>query len=301
MAVAQRSKTQYYHLLAQARSLYNDKEYLRSAQKYSQLFNTYKSNLTANDYYDAACCYSLSGMPDSAILYLSITVNQKKYDNLSHVQSDSDLISLHDVKGWNKIIEKVNYNKQQAEKGYNRPIVSVLDSIYNFDQRGRKVADDIGKRNGVRSAEMKKYLHDLGLQDSINLIKVTSIIDKNGWLGPDKVGEQGNTTLFLVIQHADKNIHEKYLPIMRQAVRNGYAKAEHLALLEDRTALEEGKGQIYGSQIIRDQKTGKPAIAPIVDEKNVDVRRESVGLGPIKEYAKLFQINYRDPGNNAAN
>ena len=296
----QRPGNQYYRLLAQAQSFYQDKDYLKSAKIYTEIFNNCKLNMQTNDYYDAACSYALSNLPDSGMRYLSYAVNEKKFSDFDHLQSDSDLITLHDVTGWVNIIENAKYNQQQKEKGYNRPVVSLLDCIFNLDQGGRTTADSIEKKNGYQSVEMKKYLRELNLQDSLNLIKVTSVIDKYGWLGPDKVGDKGSTTLFLVIQHADKKVHEKYLPIMRKAVLNGNAKGSYLALLEDRTALEEGKMQIYGSQVIRDKKTGKPAFAPIEDEKSVDSRRESVGLGPLEEYAKLFHINYYNSGSDPA-
>ena len=60
-------------------------------------------------------------------------------------------------------------------------------------------------------------------KDSINLIKVMKILDERGWLGKNVVGTQGNQTLFLVIQHADLEYQQKYLPMMREAVKDGNA------------------------------------------------------------------------------
>jgi len=109
------------------------------------------------------------------------------------------------------------------------------------------------------------------------------------------VGSKGNTTLFLVIQHADSTIRDKYLPMMRAAVKNGKAQASQLALMEDRSALEHGKKQIYGSQIARDEKTNKYYIRPIEDEPNVDIRRVAVGLSSLEDYARQWDIDYKLP------
>jgi hypothetical protein len=68
-----------------------------------------------------------------------------------------------------------------------------------------------------------------------------------------------------------------------------------LALLEDRVALGKGKKQIYGSQIHRDQKTGKYIVAPIEDEPNVNKRRAEVGLEPLQDYVKHWDIDYKLP------
>ena len=129
-------------------------------------------------------------------------------------------------------------------------------------------------------------------KDSLNLIKVKAILDKYGWLGPDEISDQGNSTLFLVIQHSDQLTQEKYLPLMREAVKNGKAKGSSLALLEDRVALGQGKRQIYGSQIGRNQETKNYFVLPLDDPENVDKRRAEVGLGLLAEYVKRWDIKW---------
>ena len=83
--------------------------------------------------------------------------------------------------------------------------------------------------------------------------------------------------------------------MMREAVKNGKAAGSSLALLEDRVALGQEKKQIYGSQIHRDQRTGKYFVAPIEDEFNVNRRRASVGLEPLEDYVKHWNIDYKLP------
>ena len=131
--------------------------------------------------------------------------------------------------------------------------------------------------------------------DYYNTIKVKAILDKYGWLGADSIGNQGNTTLFLVIQHSDIATMKKYLPMMRKAVIDRKAKGYQWALLEDRVALFTVGKQIYGSQIGRDQMTGKNFVSPIKDEINVNKRRANVGLEPLEQYAKEFDIDYKLP------
>lgn len=127
-------------------------------------------------------------------------------------------------------------------------------------------------------------------KDSINLIKVIEIIDAYGWIGPDKVGGQANQTLFLVIQHSDLKTQQKYLPILREAVKNKNASGSAMALLEDRVALGEGKRQIYGSQIGYDKEKNESFVLPLEDPDNVDKRRAHVGLGLLADYVKRWGI-----------
>ena len=128
------------------------------------------------------------------------------------------------------------------------------------------------------------------IKDSINVSKVSSILDKHGWLGEDVIGPQGNSTLFLVIQHANLATQEKYLPMMREAVKLRKAWSSNLALLEDRVALKRGNKQRYGSQIGQNPNTGSYYVLPLEDPENVDKRRAEVHLPPLREYVSRWGI-----------
>ena len=131
-----------------------------------------------------------------------------------------------------------------------------MDTIYQNDQKYRKQKRELERKYGWDSEEMKSHLKKVTEKDSINLIFVKKILDEYGWLGRDIIGRQGNLTLFLVIQHSDLETQEKYLPMVREAVKKGDVYMSNYILLEDRVALRQGKRQIYGSQIGRDKETG---------------------------------------------
>jgi hypothetical protein len=167
-------------------------------------------------------------------------------------------------------------DREKAEANLDQSLVAILDTIYQDDQKYRK--------ESVLNWTIINYY------DSINLIKVKKILDERGWLGADVVGEIGNQTLFLVIQHSDPETREQYLPMMREAVKNGNARASSLALLEDRVALGRGEKQIYGSQI--GQGEDGYYVLPLIDPDNVDKRRAEVGLGTIQEYISKWGITW---------
>jgi hypothetical protein len=173
--------------------------------------------------------------------------------------------------------------------------ILVLDSILYYDQGIRNELGVRTKVYGEQSNEVRELYGIMRYIDSVNCIKVTKILDEHGWLGINEIGSSGNTTLFLVIQHSDLQIQEKYLPMMRQAVEDGKAEASSLALLEDRVLLRQGKKQLYGSQIEYDPSTLKYLVSPIEDEPNVNKRRASVGLGPLEDYVKIWGIEYSLP------
>jgi hypothetical protein len=67
----------------------------------------------------------------------------------------------------------------------------VLDTIYNDDQNYRKMIPDYQAKYPAESAEMIGLWTTIREKDSLNLIKVKSILHKYGWLGADSIGQRG--------------------------------------------------------------------------------------------------------------
>ena len=283
---------EYSAFVTTADSLYNAQDYKNSAIEYSKAFKSNGWKGYSNDRYNAACSWALAKEIDSAFYQLNIIATKTNYKDYGHISTDPDLTALHSDKRWSLLLEQIKSNKEKAEVNLDRTLVAILDSIFDDDQNGRVQLHEIETKYGSGSAELKAQWMLISEKDSINLIKVKNILDTKGWLGEDVVGEKGNTTLFLVIQHADIATQEHYLPMMREAVKNGKAKASNLALLEDRVALRQGRKQIYGSQINRDQKTQEFYVSPLEDPDNVDKRRAEVGLQPLAVYLSNWDLKW---------
>jgi hypothetical protein len=281
---------EYSLLIKKADSLYSKKDFKNSALVFSNAFKANGWIGSPADRYNAAYSWALANNADSAFFQLNRIATKANYSNYAHIASDPDLNVLHSDIRWITLLKTIKENKEKAESNLNKPLVAELDSIYIDDQKGRLETSEIEKKFGWKSKEMLDHWKVILEKDKTNLIKVKAIIDKYGWLGPDVIGTQGNSTLFLVIQHADQTTQEKYLPIMREAVKNGKAEGNSLALLEDRVALGQGKKQVYGSQIGQDVATQKYYVLPLEDPDNVDKRRAEVGLQPIATYVAYWQI-----------
>ena len=282
---------EYMTFANKADSLFAAKKYKEAAFSYSTAFKANGWKGTGSDRYNAACCWAKSNYPDSAFFQLNRIVTKLKYTEYDYIINDINLVSLHTDKRWEPLIQLVRQNKDELEVNYNHPLINQLDSIYKEDQTDRVLEEEVSKKHGFDSKEVKELWKTINKKDSINQIKVTAILDKYGWLGTDVVGAQGNSTLFLVIQHSNLKTWKKYLPMMREAAANGKASASELALLEDRTALAEGKKQIYGSQIGID-KEGHYFLLPLEDPDNIDQRRASMGLPMLSSYLAYWQLNW---------
>ncbi|HZH70497.1 MAG TPA: DUF6624 domain-containing protein [Flavobacteriaceae bacterium] len=288
------NQEKYSEFVKEAWSLYESKDYKQSAKKYKAAFDELDGKAYPNDRYNAACSYALANDIENSFYHLFyLAENSKiKYKNLSHISTDTDLDTLHSDDRWSELIKIVEANKQEYEKDFDKPLVAKLDTIYQLDQNYRRQISDIEEKYGRESEEMEAHWKLIQKTDSINLVKIKKILDERGWLGPKVIGNQGNSTLFLVIQHADLETQQKYLPMMREAVKLGNASASSLALLEDRVALRQGKRQIYGSQIGRDPETGEYYVSPLIEPEKVNERRAEVGLGTIQDYIQNWGMTW---------
>ena len=74
--------------------------------------------------------------------------------------------------------------------------------------------------------------------------------------------------------------------MMRQAVLDKKLEPRYLVRAEDRIATDKGELQIYGGQMKYYPETKSFNVWPVYDPLNIDKRRATIGLGPIKEFLK---------------
>ncbi len=174
---------------------------------------------------------------------------------------------------------------------FNKPLMATLDSLYQNDQTVRYDFLKASKNKASKSV-LDSFLNVMRKTDQENLRLVKEIIRKYGWLGPQHVGLNASQGMFLVIQHADLATQELYLPIIRSAEKDGHLLSSNLAILEDRILMRKGLKQIYGSQTFNDKLTGKIYFYPIEKPDQLEVRRKSMGLVPMAEYANVMNMDW---------
>ena len=108
--------------------------------------------------------------------------------------------------------------------------------------------------------------------------RLAEIIDEHGWPTAELVGREAARRAWLVAQHADHQLHlqRRALALMTEA---GNGDTTQLAMLHDRVLVNEGRPQIYGTQIagIVD---GAPVPWPCEHPEQMDQRRAEAGLDP---------------------
>jgi hypothetical protein len=127
--------------------------------------------------------------------------------------------------------------------------------------------------------------------DARHVARLREIIKQYGWPGKSMVGTKAANDAWLVAQHGGKEFLHETLPLMKDAVDKGELPGASYALSVDRTRIQDGLKQIYGSQF--DTKGDKCEPQPIEDPEHVDERRKEVGLDSLADYAKTLCAMYK--------
>ncbi len=186
-----------------------------------------------------------------------------------------------------------------------------LDTLLFKDQILRKIM-----MGDVRGAEKETALKRLGyplegydqkqwyyinLQDSLNLLEAETILTSYGYPGKSLVGTPANTTIWNVVQHSDKI--ETYFPLIEKAGKEGELEMPLVAMMRDRLLMNQGKEQIYGTQVAGRQlpvaKENQEAewfyfVWPSEQPEHVNQLRKQAGFDTtVEESAQSMDVDYK--------
>ena len=121
--------------------------------------------------------------------------------------------------------------------------------------------------------------------DSLNRVAVDSLL-QNGW--PEGLSEHSNRTIWLIIDHADVEYQERYLPLIEQQAVRGTISPSDYATLLDRVNVRRQRPQRFGTQTGYKQRDDEvfTFVYPIEDIDALDSLRLSVGLDSMHLYLR---------------
>lgn len=105
--------------------------------------------------------------------------------------------------------------------------------------------------------------------------------------------------LWLIAQHSDHNIkmQKLVLDILQKFNSKDSVNDSDIAYLRDRILVNEGKPQLYGTQVTFNE-SGVAIPKPIANVNEVDKRRSQVKLGPLSDYLEFMTLRNRKSGEN---
>ncbi len=253
---------------------------------------------------------------DSRSYYLSIARARAIYAFLDHWGINSDRMVAKGYGNWEMLYPKATLESQMAQN--RRVEITILNcekaltmhndslpkgikfskhSQLNLDFELIKKLDKVYTEQELIDLTNFKIKRDMRSKKSTDeeIALVSEILDTRGWIGPEILGTKGSQTIFHVIYNADLKTQEKYLPMLKTAVTNEQAGGDQLAMMIDRCNISKRKKQVYGSQIGKDSISGHYYILPIKNPSRVDELRAKVGLNPIQEYVRRWNIRWNIP------
>lgn len=236
--------------------------------------------------YSLASAFALDKQIDSAFHYLFISTEK---DSTTDCLTDADFYFLMQDKRWTKVedrqMKKIKFQYKYPE--VSKELWRMIIKDQAFYRHVFLTEDLIGTGSPIAKG-LWELKHILNIK---NQNRLEEIIAKYGWPKISEFGRRAAGSAFLIVQHADPALRQKYLPMITEAANNGEAKWSSLALLIDRSNLDEGKLQIYGSQISK-KDDGTLDTDDLFEPEYVNQRRKKVGLMPIEQYVSFWGLEW---------
>lgn len=301
-----------------SKTLINKIDSLRQHSQHQQAIDLLQ-NQTINDSnqvwitYELACFSSLIQNEEMAFKYLknAIELGAKP----EHVIIDTDFDFIRTTRYWDSIDNKLNQLFLAKYRDVKEPKLAIkLWRMGIEDQKFRTLRKYYKKPLPKQNTDKAKKLNQqLTKEWNTRTDTVLNLIKQKGWPGYSMVGEKASEAAFLIMQHSDIKPMRKAYRKLKKAAKNGDASMIHYAMMCDRNRIIARfdilkRKQIYGTQI-----TGKPIIidgkpkfingqiqyknelAPLKNPQEVNKRRAEVGLNPIQEYLKKWDIEFNIP------
>ncbi len=176
------------------------------------------------------------------------------------------------------VFYQARYRLEQEKNRAKRSAPSHPD-LRDEIKRLYKVDQAVRQRAGFDAKKMTRV-------DRENATPLQAIFKKYGVPTYEMVGVEAAKDFVIMVQHQAPKFRQQVLPKLKANVEAGQADPDSYALVYDRSQRDQGKKQLYGTQL--ECKSGEAMHeAPIEDEADVDQRRAELGLMRMALYARL--------------
>jgi len=147
-----------------------------------------------------------------------------------------------------------------------------------------------GRKVGMRSS-VQEAIWDLKvLMQQQSQEEIDRLLTRKGWPRAAEVGPEAVWGAYLVLMHGASELQEKYMPAIRSACEAKELPWERYANIFDRCLFNRNKPQRYGTHLKYNEETKREELYPLEDESRVNEWRKELGLPPLEEYLKQFNI-----------
>lgn len=121
--------------------------------------------------------------------------------------------------------------------------------------------------------------------DAENMAVVDSLLQEGL---PRGLSEASYKTIWIVIDHAELEVQERYLPLIEEMAAAGLVARSEWAVLHDRVAMKNDRPQRYGTQSVQfgPAENAQLYLWPVETPEKVDSLRVALGLSPLSDYLR---------------
>lgn len=150
----------------------------------------------------------------------------------------------------------------------------------------------LSRDQAVERAVLRTDLNRTYEADFENQNTLANLIDQCGFPTKKQVGEVGMEAVFRVLLHANSRFVATYYLHLQRSAEEGDFPRRYLAEITDYLLALHGREQVYGTQIRFNPVAGQNELYNLRQPETVDQRRNSVGLGPLKDFLAEWEVTW---------
>jgi hypothetical protein len=242
--------------------------------------------------YNLARALSINRQLDKCFQYLAIAVEM---DPSLAPLTDPDLLTARDDKRWgdfeDKLVTTLNAKSNNSYKDVE--YAKALWRLRAWDQAFFVEVGIAGRKIGMKSSVVEALWKFKFMIQERNQEELEGLIAKKGWPRIGDVGREAAMAAYLVMMHSENGLQKKYLATIKKICEEKELPWERYAAIYDRSLFNDNKPQRYGTHTRYNEQTKTQELYPLEDESKVNKWREEIGLPPLEEYLKQFNIIFR--------
>ena len=242
--------------------------------------------------YGLACALSINKQLDKCFRYLALAVEMEP--SLEPL-IEPDLVTARDDPRWGAFEDDL-VAALNAKAGHPYKDVEYAKALWRlraWDQAFFVEVGIAGRKIGMKSSVVEALWKFKFMIQEKNGAELEKLVAAKGWPRVGRVGREAAMAAYLVAMHSHKGLQLKYLADVRKICEAGELPWERYANLYDRGLFNENKPQRYGTHTRYNEKTKAAELYPLEDESRVDEWRRELGLPPLADYLRQFNIDFR--------
>jgi hypothetical protein len=279
----------YNARINEAEVLITDSLFAEALVKYKQAFNIQPS-ASANAYYNAAVCATLTGKNKDAFSYLGKL--RCKGIALDEIQEQQVFGSLKGTKEWQKFSKQYQSPASNCTDKINQSYRDTLLAMVASDQYYYRIRAELASKK-ADSVLLAAYVDSIDYITNRNTDAFLTLVARNGFPSEKLVGAtkpDGAVFYNILLRHAVQRGRKDILPVLLTAVQHGELSPHIYAYHAEYFEKEK-----FGSTVVRGTASGTQEL-PFTPEAEEAKNKERVKLGmePLADLRKKAGFSSSD-------